>query len=348
MFLIRFLHRWLGVILAVFIMLIALSGGILVFKDTILRASYPVLSQPVTNNQQHEYPNILAQLENQFQEPTIRFLRFPSQGMNAFHLWLNDGSQAFVNPTTGTIITRWYWYESVTSTLFRLHTRLLASEVGKIILGYIGLATLFFIISGVIIWWPRRRFLKLNDVFPKRSSRIRQHFTLGIFITPLLLLFVLTGTIKAFHRPVTHAVTALLDPIPPKYPTVIVEHKKQAVKSWLDILSAINQVLPEGEIKSWSPSQPNNAAFIFRKRMPEEWHPYGRTFILLNPYDASIVQIIDARQHQLGMKIMERVYPLHTAKIGGITFKVVSVVTAFLLLSLTALGVISFFRRRLG
>ncbi|MCK5832017.1 MAG: PepSY domain-containing protein [Methylococcales bacterium] len=333
--------------LAVFILLISLSGGILVFKEPILRRIHPVLAQPIIKNQKQAYPKILTQLEQLFQKPKITFLRFPQKGMNAFHLWLSDGSQAFVAPLSGKIITRWSQNESVINIIFLIHTRLLAGDIGKIIVGCIGLSILFFLMSGLLLWWPRRRLFRFKHLVLRSTSLIQYHITIGVVFTPFILLFVVTGTTKVFYRPVTEMVTMLLDPVNPKQPDLIVDQKQQVHKSWSEILKNLNKALPDGDIKSWSPSKPNNAAYIFRKRMPEEWNPYGRTFIVLNPYNAQVIQIIDAREHQDGMKIMEKIYPLHASKVGGLFFKTISVISAIFLFLLTMLGISNFFIRRI-
>ena len=85
------------------------------------------------------------------------------------------------------------------------------------------------------------------------------------------------------------------------------------------------------------PPKPDNAVITFRKKMSEEWHPNGRSYILMNPYDASVLQVIDARKQPPASKLLEKVYPVHGAFVGGFLYKAIiglgSLVSAGLVLS---------------
>lgn len=332
--------------LAVFIILVTFSGGVLIVKEPILRLSHPLLAQPVTISQQEKYPTILSEIERQFREPHVIFLRFPRTGMNAFHLWLSDGSQVFIEPDSAKIVSQWRWHESFTATLFEMHTNLLVGGRGEIIVGYIGLALIFFVISGIFIWWPRRKNFNLRNTFPNKARfLLYSHYTLGILGAPFILWFAITGTTMVFHKPVTNIITSFLDSRPPILATEEVSDKNQEFKSWTEILGVINKTLPKGELQSWGPAKGDNKTFVFRKRMQEEWHPYGRTFILLDPYTAEVIQKIDARKQQIGMRIMEKIYPLHAIKVGGVIYRVISMIVAFVLLSLSIMGLVSFIQK---
>jgi surface polysaccharide O-acyltransferase-like enzyme len=55
---------------------------------------------------------------------------------------------------------------------------------------------LFFVISGVILWWRTRRTFQLR-LWPKRMSRpsiVMRHRDLGVIAAPLLLISIVTGT----------------------------------------------------------------------------------------------------------------------------------------------------------
>ena len=83
----------------------------------------------------------------------------------------------------------------------------------------------------------------------------------------------------------------------------------------------------------------------FRKRMPGEWHPNGRSFILLHPYTGAVLQTINARRQRLGMRLMEKAYPLHASKIGGVPYTLFALGTAGALIGLGVSGCLSYFLR---
>ena len=349
---VRLVHRWLGLILSVFVILIAVSGGTLVFKDHLLRAAWPVLADAISSTQETNYPQVLSQIEVMFQETGFDFIRFPREGKNAFHVWLKDESQAFVDVSSGGIITRWHWNDSfitiVTDGMYLLHSSLFAGEKGEIFVGCIGLIVLFFVFSGLLLWWPSRSKFKFKELLPKKTISkylIRSHNTIGVMSSAFIIIFVVTGVTMVFYRPVALAVVTLMDPELPMLPDAKVVSKDQSIRPWSEILSKINSTLPKGSLQSYSPPTTENAVMVFRKRMPEEWHSYGRTFILLDPYSAEVIQLIDARKQHTGMKLMEKVYPLHASTVGGLPFKGLAMATAILLLLMTVFGVMSYIAR---
>jgi len=341
----RLLHRWLGLVVSLVVIVVALSGGILIFHDSILRLTWPVLAQPLQPEQEHAYPAVLAHVEQRFRDPGIQLIRFPDPEMNAFHLWLRDGSEALVDPSSGQLISRWTWQETWTGVLYELHANLMAGEPGEQVNGYLGLLILGFVLSGLVLWWPQRRIFRLRLAMPRGMSPahlIRSHSAIGVIFAAGILLFVLTGVTMVFYRPFMVAITAVLDSTPPMVPVARVDPTDQPVQPWTTILATVEKTFPSGKLVYYIPPRPDNAVMTFRKRMPGEWHPNGRSFILVHPYTAEVLQTIDARQQQLGMRLMEKAYPLHASKVGGVPYTLLALFTSGALIALGVLGCLSY------
>ena len=341
----RLLHRWLGLLVSLVVIAVALSGGILIFHDSILRMSWPELAHPFQPGQEHAYPPVLAHVEQRFRDPGIQLVKFPDREMNAFHLWLTDGSEAMVHPSSGDLISRWTWNETLTGVLFELHENLMAGEAGEQVNGFLGLLILGFVLSGLILWWSQRRTFRLRFVVPLAMSSahfVRAHSAIGVIFAAGILLFVLTGVTMVFYRPFMSAVTAVLDTTPPMVPVARVEPMDQPVQPWATILDTVTKTFPDGKLVYYIPPRPDNAVMIFRKRMPGEWHPNGRSFILLHPYTSEVLQTIDARQQQFGVRLMEKAYPLHASKVGGVPYTLLALCTSGALIALGVLGCLSY------
>ena len=341
----RLLHRWLGLLVSLVVIAVALSGGILIFHDSILRIAWPGLAHPLQPGQEDAYSAVLAHVEQRFRDPGIQLIKFPDQGMNAFHLWLKDGSEAMVHPSSGDLISRWSWQETWTGVLFELHANLMAGEPGEEVNGYLGLLVLGFVLSGLILWWPQRRTFRLRFAVPRAMSSahlVRAHSAIGVIFAAGILLFVLTGVAMVFYRPFMTAITAVLDSAPPMVPVERVEPTDQPVQPWATILDTVTKTFPDGKLVYYIPPRPENAVMTFRKRMPGEWHPNGRSFILLHPYTGEVLQTIDARQQQFGMRLMEKAYPLHASKVGGVPYTFLALCTSGALIALGVLGCLSY------
>ena len=341
----RRLHRWLGLLVSLVVIAVALSGGILIFHDSILRMTWPVLAQPLEPGQERAYPTVLTHAEQRFHEPGVQLIKFPDQGMNAFHLWLRDGSEALVAPSSGQLISRWTWKETWTGVLFELHANLLAGESGEQVNGFLGLLILGFVLSGLILWWPQRRVFRLRFAVPQAMSSahfIRAHSAIGVIFAAGILLIVLTGVTIVFYRPFMTAVTTVLDSTPPMVPVARVESTDQPVRPWAAILETVEKTFPDGKLVYFIPPRPDNAVMTFRKRMPGEWHPNGRSFILLHPYTGEVLQTIDARRQEFGMRLMEKAYPLHASKVGGVPYTLLAICTSGALIALGVFGCLSY------
>lgn len=72
----------------------------------------------------------------------------------------------------------------------------MAGRAGEIVAGVIGLAGVFMASTGLVLWWPARRRFALAYLWPRGFSRrdlLRWHRDLGVALSPLILLLLLTG-----------------------------------------------------------------------------------------------------------------------------------------------------------
>jgi uncharacterized iron-regulated membrane protein len=314
-------HRWIGLGLAAIVLVVAASGGLLLFRDPYYRAVYPSLNAPITPDLVIPHADVLTAIESRWRTEHVRLVKFPRAGMNAFQVWLDDGTEAFVNPQDGTVIDRWHWFDRLPAFLFELHAHLLAEPSGTWINGLAALCLVFMALTGLLLWWPARRGrFRLGGVIPRRVSPgdlLRSHAAVGAIAALPIVLFAGTGAAIVFYEPTARAMSRLLDARPPQEPNARVLPRKASVRPWTTILSALDGALPDGQTVFYYPGTPDNARLMFRKRLEGEWHPNGRSYIVIDPYTADVVQAIDARAQGVGTRIMHAIYPVHAAKVGG-------------------------------
>jgi uncharacterized iron-regulated membrane protein len=316
----RQLHRWLGLTLALIVVAVSISGGLLLFRAPYHAMVYPVMTAPITEAQIARRADVLSRLEAQWRGVGVELVKFPRPGMNVYHVWLRDGSQAFVDPNSGELIDRWHRYERLPAMLFELHAHLLADEAGKFINGVAALLVLFMALTGIVLWWPARGSYPLRRSIPAGTARpqlLRSHAATGVLAFAPIVLFVATGALMAFYAPVNRSLSLLIDGRAPAQADARVLPRTEAALPWRTLLPVIDAVLPEGEMVYYYPGTADNARLMFRKRMPAEWHPNGRSYIVLDPYTGGVVQTIDARRQGVAVRFMNTIYPLHAATVGG-------------------------------
>lgn len=346
----RVVHRWLGLLLAVIVFAVALSGGLLLFRKPYYRALYPALDRPITTTQVERRAEVLTTIETMWPRHSIRLVRFPQPGLNGFQVWLHDGTEAFVDPETGAVIGQWRSSEELSAVLFDLHAHLLGGEEGELVNGYIGLFTIFMALTGVVLWWPARRgAFQLRGALPRRlrpSELLRSHAALGTLAAVPIVVFVATGVGMVFYAPLSVMMTGLFDERPPEATEFHIAPRDASLSRWSAVLTSLDSTFSDGRMVYYSPGTPDNVRLMFRKRLPGEWHPNGRSYIAIDPYTAGVVHATDAREQGAGTRLMHKVYPLHAATVGGTPMIAAGAVAALALTWLALSGVWTYFGRR--
>ena len=197
-------HRWLGVCLGGPFALIGLTGSLLIFYVEIDRAVHPALHAPVLSGgtSSPNWDQAVSTLRRTYPDkqgpwrlevtPDQRFIpaRYydpPERAGQAFApmlVWLSaDGTH---------VLRQDYWGDTAMTWLYDLHYRLMLGEAGAILIGLEGLALIFALLIGMVLWWPRGSWAKAlrykSQAAPSRRLR-DQHKLLGLAsIVPLVLL----------------------------------------------------------------------------------------------------------------------------------------------------------------
>lgn len=318
---IRAVHRWIGIALAIPIAAVALSGGLLLFKEPYYRFRYPVLAEPRGASPEASPAAVLQRIERRFSTPGVRVVKFPRDGFNAFHVSLADRSEALVHPSTGAQIARWSPSSSVPAFLFDLHAHLLAGATGERVNGYLALVLSFLALTGFVVWLPgRRAAFRLRHAIPRSAAPgpvWRAHAASGVVLLVPVLLFAVTGAGLVFYEQASAAMAGMFDRTPPQLPDARVVASERERRSWTEVLGAVRSAVPLSGPLMYYPGSTANPVLTFRTRLNGEWHPNGRSYVLVDPYTATVVQVIDAREQGAGTRIMHALYPIHAATIGG-------------------------------
>jgi uncharacterized iron-regulated membrane protein len=294
--------------------------------------------------------DVLTTIETRWRDEGIRLVKFPRPRMNVFHVWLGDDTEAFVDPQHGGVIDRWHWYSRLPAFLFELHAHLLIERSGTVINGIVALCVVFMALTGLLFWWPARRAaFRLRGALPRRltpGELLRSHAAVGAITALPIVLFVGTGAAIVFYDAAASVMSRVMDNRQPEQPDARVAPLDKPKQPWPAILAALRATFPDGETIFYYPAAPNNARLMFRKRLPGEWHPNGRSYIVIDPYRAEVLQAIDARAQGAGTRVMYAIYPMHAAKVGGVTMAGLAVCAAVALTWLATGGVWSYVARR--
>ena len=340
------LHRWTGGIIGLLLALLGLTGAILVHRDAWIMLPH-VGDAPVQQTQA-----IAAVTERIMADPATRpqSLTFASEGFGLDRLAYQDGAGAYTDQA-GDLVTRWdsQWARPELW-IFDFHHHLFAGETGDMIIGIAALCGLFFVITGLILWWRTRKTFAFS-LLPKRLSRpaiVRHHRDLGVVAAPLLILSLLTGAILVF-RPVSAVILGPSAPAtitaalkPPKAPPAALADRLD----WKTMMETARARFPTAEFRSLSLPRGESGTITLRMKKPEEWLPNGRTTLWFAADSGRLIGARDAALLPGTVQVYNMLYPLHAAEVGGLAWRLVMTCSGLALMLLGSLAVWSFWFKR--
>ena len=315
--LLSLLHRWTGGLVGLVLAVIGLSGTVLLWED-----SWILLDG--ANDAPASSPAELAKAIEVAIEtaPGLSRVTFAAEEIGLHQAIYSDGSGAYI-AQDGTVIDRWSGiWERPELWLFDLHHYLLMGEVGKTITGVMGILLLAFTITGAILWWRTRKTFRFR-LWPARytaSAIVRHHRDMGVVASPLLLIAAATGTMMVF--PAISA--ALLSPMAgadakPELPTDLASGTEST--DWEAVMANAQGAYPSAAARRlMMPATPGEPIAI-RFRQDFEWTPNGRSYAWVAPETGAILATDDPAMGDAASALVEKFYPIHAGKVGGILWR---------------------------
>lgn len=204
------LHLWLGLASGIIVFIVALTGCILVFEQEFESLTQPWLHAERPANAAYLPPSVIKEkVSPLFPDKEISGIWYYGHEKTA-KVSMNSDSSIFVNPYDGKVVAIvneddfFHW-------VLEGHTELwIETKIGKTIIGQamVSYATLIFfilLITGLILWWPKKwnksnrdkSFkIKWNGKFKRINYDV--HNVLGFYSLLVALIITITGLSMSF------------------------------------------------------------------------------------------------------------------------------------------------------
>ncbi len=334
------LHRIIGIIGVIYMFVMAVTGTILVYKNEIISTMVPAVSGSVAILAPTQQAEILSALETRYSPEAIRTIRLPVEGMNAYRLYLTGKRTFLLDTETLQPVDDPLGIDAILQFIFDLHHYLALGDVGKQIVGVLGIAAVLSILSGVYLWWPWRKGFRLSTLRAKggKAAALRSaHATMGIMVAPLLLLIAITGSAMIYSGPVRTGLAAVFGGERPVVDTVVTNSAKAA------LFELSNAYLEGAIVTGYNPDSKGSGRIGLRIKLPSEWLPNGRSSVLI---EGDKAQVFDATAQGRGLKIADTIYPLHAGKVGGSLYKISVAFVGLGTVFLTLMAGLAYTRKR--
>ena len=341
--LLALLHRWAGGVAGLLLAVIGLSGTVLVWEEYWI--GLPGADDPLRGDAAAMGQAVEAAIAL---DPALSRITFADERMGLHQAIFADGSGAYLTQA-GVVVDRWdsLWGRPELW-LFDLHHYLFLGENGKYVTGVLGLLLFAFAVTGLILWWQTRKTFRFR-LWPARLTRsaiVRQHRDIGAVASPLLLMAAFTGSMMVFPA----LADALLAPWkdetkiaagPPPLPRAEAE-RALAATDWQQVMVNAQAAFPEAAPRRLMlPAEPGSPLTL-RLRQGFEWTPNGRTYVWLDPATAQVLATDDPASGDTASAIVEKFYPVHAGKVGGVLWHLLLTFSGFALVLLGTLATWSF------
>jgi uncharacterized iron-regulated membrane protein len=336
------LHLYAALITGAFVAILGATGSVMAFEDQLDHLTHPHLFY--VTPQAHPLP--LAELAK------AAAARVPGEAAGAFGMSISpdvsyyvrfDGGLVFVNEYTGEVLGIRKG-PTFLSKVHQFHLRLLAGSTGKQFVSWVGVVTLFLLLSGLYLWWPLKRATIKWDAAPSRVW-FDVHNAVGIFSLLFLLLLTVTGIVIGFEpvsTPLLYKITRS-EPLGGDFrsterPGIARTTPDQAVASAVAALPGATPIfvnVPE-------------AADVYRVglRYPEDLTPGGRSRVYVDPSGGRILQVESSRTTAAGSRLINANRAIHTGDIFGMPSKAVMSFASLMAVLQVVSGVTMWWKRR--
>ena len=241
--------------------------------------------------------------------------------------------QIFVDQYTGRVLG------SLSGLRFITIMKTLHSIAG--VMGCSSLILAFLALSGLYLWWPRKR-IKIGLSGDVQGLSFDLHNAIGLFSSLFLLLFAITGTYMAFE-PLFYAITPSKPVTQPTFSMPQVGLKPVS----LDLVATAAEDTLPGAAVLWIviPRQPREAYFA-KMRFPEDRSDNGSSMVWIDQFSGKVLAVASSRTAALGNKIQNRNLLIHTGAVFGNGGRAFAAFVSLILVLQTVTGMQLWWNRR--
>jgi uncharacterized iron-regulated membrane protein len=365
-------HLYLGLFVGAVFVVISLTGSLLAFEfplDELLNSKLMTVPVDKENKSYLSLDTLVASgLKALPADGKASAIGFPRHPGLAFELWFEQNSpntdrfeshQLFINPYTGEVIGQRLkvdfergWRGPVMDVVLRLHYSLAMGSTGMTTVGFIGLALLFSLLTGLILWWPSPGKLKKALTVKRNASSERLNFdlhkTFGFYSSVVLLFLTLSGIYMIFPE-YGRGVVSFFSPVTEPYPmyqSIVPKGDKKPI-SLAEVTAIADARFPNGKYR-WI-GFPNDERDVYQVAKPaideiNQRSPFRRLWI--DRYSGKIIHERERIDRTMGDIFVEWLYPLHTGEAFGFTGQLVIFISGLVPLMLYVTGVIRWLHKR--
>jgi uncharacterized iron-regulated membrane protein len=354
------LHLWLGLLSGLIVFIVALTGSILVFEDEIDQLINPELYHIDTIGKSKKTIDFCTNmLEKQYSVKEINRIYTFNDPERTLRIIATDNDgvvQIFsIDPYSAEVLATMPHKTKFYSVVLDLHRHLILGDVGQFITGYSCLIFVFMLLSGLVLWWPKKRKNIKQRLTVKWKASFKRvnwdfHSTFGFYTFVVLLIISLTGLTWSFAW-FENGIYYLADGTTKK-PSAKVENptkvdpKLDKTFFYQNIISKTDSIYEyKGDIQIRTPSDTINSIMAIKLNI-EKSIPNISSLVYFDKYTGKILKTKPYESSSDGDKIRRLIYPIHTGSIYGYPTKIIAFLVCTFAVSLPVTGFLIWWGRK--
>ena len=362
-------HLWSGILLAIYSVVIGLTGSALVFKEEIARATQRGLYHVAPGPQQITLDEAVRRIQSARPGWTVFALEDFAQPEQATTALLRSAKatpnyrMVSFNPHTGQVLFDRLRYAGIMGWLSNLHVYLFSGETGLLVSGWMGVGLLLLCLSGLILWWPGMQrwatALVINGKASWRRLNWDLHTVIGFWASAALIVIIFTGVDFAFPGPVGNLIEVATGGSLSARAASSVVLKKSTLTSTAPVIT-IDQAIAAAYGALPKDAPPGYLQLPAHAGAPYKVTgyytgvaPYSQLVrISLDPHTGALLTLNDTRQQTRGQRIEQYFVAVHFGSFGGegvfgTLVKVVWVLLGIVPALLAVTGLVMYWNRKL-
>jgi uncharacterized iron-regulated membrane protein len=350
------IHLCLGLVAAIFLVILGLTGSIMAFEGDINHWLHPELWYVTPRGQPMPENDLISIVQNQFPRARVLVVQFPRAGNLVQLMELTDGTSVYVNPYDGTVQGETVGMSNSDWALgyvHQLHLRLVPdpraapglAPIGKTVVSFVGLMLCIMVPTGLTLWW-RRKSTSINWKASWFKVFFDAHQAVGVYAAFFLLIASLTGILIGFDfgERIYYGITRSAPPPRPQpWPSVPVPGATPIMAD--QTLDIARRAMPNATVAMLVRPLRPTGSYTVMMRVPEETSETVHSSVTIDQYSGKILNLRNYLTDSAGYRLIRFNRSIHTGDIFGLPTHILVSLSSLLLVAMVITGVVIWWKK---
>jgi uncharacterized iron-regulated membrane protein len=349
-------HLFLGLIGAIFLAILGLTGTIMAFEGDINHWLHPDLWYVTPRGNPLPENDLISMAQHQFPRAHVAIVQFFRAPNLVQVMQLTDGTVVYINPYDGAILGNSVGLTNSDLALgyvHQLHLRLIPdpraapklAPIGKTVVSFAGLILCIMVPTGVTLWW-RRKSTSINWKASWFKVFFDGHQVVGIYAALFLMIASITGIMIGFDlgEKTFYGVTRSSPPSRPKpWPSVPVPGTLPIMAD--QALDIARHAMPNATVALLVRPLRAAGSYTVMMRVPEETSETVHSSVTIDQYTGKVLNLRNYLTDSTGYRLIRFNRSIHTGDLFGLPTHIIVSLSSLLLVVMVITGVVTWWKK---